>query len=216
MAHSIRRHALAMLFAGAASAVAGAVLLFGLQPSTDISDDKWRYPWSSSGAFVAFSLFSATLHALVIVGVLAVGRSGAAGRSRVATTGVALAAAGTCLLLLGELASIPICDAGNDDGGVALVGALFGVASIVSTVGFLTLGWATLRAGAWHGWRRFTPLATGVWLVAVTAIGVPFPSVLHGMVGVYGLTLAALALALYTDPTPAGDRSPGEVQVRPA
>jgi len=43
---------LAFIGAAAATAVAGAVLMFGLQPTTDVSDEMWRYPWSSSGAFV--------------------------------------------------------------------------------------------------------------------------------------------------------------------
>ena len=137
----------AFIVAGAAIAVAGAVLAFGIQPNTDISVDMWRYPWSSSGAFVAFSVFSAALHSLVIAGLVAFGRSGAAGRSRAATRGVALAVAGTTLLVVGELASIPIRDAKVDDTSAAIVGAVFGLASIASIVGFLVAGWATLRAG---------------------------------------------------------------------
>ena len=137
----------AFIAAGAATAVGGAVLAFGIQPNTDISVDMWRYPWSSSGAFVAFSVFSAALHSLVIAGLVAFGRSGAAGRSRAATRGVALAVAGTALLVVGELASIPIRDAKVDDTSAAIVGAVFGLASIASIVGFLVAGWATLRAG---------------------------------------------------------------------
>ena len=50
--------------ATAVTVVAGAVLVLGLQPTTDLSDDMWRYPWTSTGAFVAFSCFSALLHGL--------------------------------------------------------------------------------------------------------------------------------------------------------
>jgi hypothetical protein len=198
----------AFIGAGAATAIAGAVLLFGLQPATDLSDDMWRYPWSSSAAFVAFSIFSAAIHGLVVTGLVAFGRSGAAGRSRAATSGVALAIAGTALLLVGELASIPIRDADVDDTGAMIVGAIFGVASIASTVGFLLAGRATLRAGVWHGWRRFTPLATGLWLVVLTPLGLAAPTLLHGGVGVYGLCLLAMAIALHTEPTPAVDSDP--------
>ncbi len=195
----------AFIGAGAATALAGAVLAFGVQPATDISDDMWRYPWSSGGAFVAFSIFSAAIHGLVIAGLVAFRRSGVAGRSRAATVGVALAIAGTALLAVGELASIPIRDAKVDDTGAAIVGALFGVAGIASMVGFLLTGRATLRAGVWHGWRRFTPLAVGISLIAMTVVTMPFPTALHGMVGVYGLCLLAMAIALHTEPTPAID-----------
>jgi hypothetical protein len=197
-----RRAAAAVNAAAAATAVAGAVLFLILQPATDLSDDMWRYPWESSGAFVAFSLFSTVLHALVIIGLRAFGRSGVAGRSRAATFGIALTLAGTALLLVGELASIPVRNGRTDDTDVGIVGAIFGFGGIASTIGFLLAGWATLRARAWQGWRRCTPLAVGVWLTAMNFIGLAAPSSLHGMVGVYGLCLLALAVALYTQPEP--------------
>jgi hypothetical protein len=202
-----RLAAAAFIVAGAATAVAGAVLFLGLQPSTDLSDDMWRYPWESSGAFVAFSLFSTFLHGLVILGLRAFGRSGAAGRSRSAANGVALAVTGTALLLVGELLSIPIRDAQTSDTSVAIVGAVFGLGGIASTVGFLVTGRATLRAGVWDGWRRFTPLATGVWLTVMAFLATP--TVLHGMVGVYGLCLLAMAVAFYTRPAPTAPAGPG-------
>jgi hypothetical protein len=196
----IRRAAVGMMVAAAATAVAGAVLQFGLQPAADISDDMWRYPWSSSGAFVAFSVFSATIHGLVAFGVLAFGRSGVAGRSRAATVGVALAVAGTLLLLVGELASIPIRNAQVSDTSAGIVGGVFGLASILSAVGFLLAGRATLRAGVWHDWRRFTPLVTGIWTSALVVIAPALTKALHGGVGLYGVCLLAMAIALYTEP----------------
>lgn len=210
----IRQRAALFTVAGAATAVAGAVLSLGLQPFTDLSEDMWRYPWESSGAFVAFSLFSAALHALVAVGIVAFGRSGAAGRSRAATIGVALAVVGTTLLLVGEIASIPIRNAETSDTSVGIVGGLFGVAGALSTIGFLVLGWATLRSGVWRDWRRYTPLSTGISLIAMAVITVPFPTALHGMVGVYGLCLLAMAAALYTDPTPVAAARVGELQLQ--
>lgn len=194
-----RQGAVAFIVAAAATAVAGAVLYLGLQPITDLSDDMWRYPWESSGAFVAFSIFSALLHGLVILGLRAFGRSGAAGGSRSAANGVTLAVTGTALLLVGELLSIPIRNAETSDTSATIVGVVFALGGITSTVGFLVLGRATLRAGVWQGWRRFTPLATGLWLGAMTFLP---PTLLHGMVGVYGLCLLGMAIALYTQPAP--------------
>jgi hypothetical protein len=200
---AIRQRAALFVVAAAGTAVAGAVLSIGMQPTTDIPDDMWRYPWESSGAFVAFSIFSATLHGLVAAGLLAFGRSGASGRSRTATCGLALAIAGTTLLLVGELASIPIRNAHASDTSASIVGGgIFGVAGTLSTLGFMILGWATVRAKVWQGWRRYTPLTTGVSLIATTIVTVPFPNALHGMVGGYGLCLLAMAIALYTLPTP--------------
>jgi hypothetical protein len=209
-----RRAAAGFIAAAAATAVAGAVLLFGLQPTTELSEDMWRYPWESSDAFVLFSIFSAGLHALVALGLVAFGRSGAAGRSRTATVGVGLAVAGTALLIVAELVSIPVRNAESSDTGATIVGAVFGVAGVLSTIGFLTLGWATLRAGVWRGWRRFTPLATGVWLIAMAILATP--TRLHGMVGVYGLCLLTMAVALYTDPAPATAPNADEPQLQRA
>jgi hypothetical protein len=199
---------MAFIVASAATALAGVVLFFGMQSGTDISDDMWRYPWESGGAFVAFSIFSAFLHGLVITGIVAFGRSGAAGRSRSAARGVALVVAGTALLLVGELVSIPIRNAETSDTSATIVGiAVFGVAGILSTIGFLVLGRATLRAGAWHGWRRYTPLATGIWLCGMAVFA--RPTTLHGMVGVYGLCLLGIAVALYTRPAPTAPAGTG-------
>ncbi len=211
----IRLAAVAFIVAGAATAVAGAVLFLGLQPSTDLADDMWRYPWESSGAFVAFSIVSAVLHGLVILGLRAFGRSGVAGRSRSASNGIALTVTGTALLLVGELLSIPIRDTQTSDTSAVVVGAVFGLGGIASTVGFLLTGRATLRAGVWQGWRRFTPLANGVWLIVMAFVATP--TVLHGMVGVYGLCLLAMAVALYTRPAPTAPAGPGrfaEVSVK--
>jgi len=214
--NSIRQRAALFMVAGAATAVAGALLFFGMQPVTDLSDEMWRYPWESSGAFVAFSIFSALLHVLVAVGIVAFGRSGAAGRSWAATVGVALAVAGTALLVVGELLSIPVRGAEASDTSAASVGAVFGIAGTASLIGFLLTGRATLRAGVWQGWRRFTPLAPGLWLTVMSVPGVAAPTRLHGMVCVYGLCLLAMAVALYTDPTPAAEGSVGELQLQRA
>ena len=198
----IRHSAVAFMVAAAGTAVAGLVLFLGVEPSTDISDDMWRYPWQSSSAFVAFSIVSAAMHGLVALGLLAFGRSGAAGRSRSAVRGVALAVAGTCLLLAGELLSIPVRDAKASDTSAAIVGAVFGLACVVSTVGFIVAGQATMRAGLWRGWRRFTPLATGVSLIPIGVLGLGLPTLLPALVAVYGLCLLAMGVALYTEPAP--------------
>jgi len=209
-----RQAAAAFIIAAAATAIAGAVLFFGLQPTTELSEDMWRYPWESSGAFVMFSIFSAGLHALVVAGLVAFGRSGSAGRSRAATVGGALTVAGTAVLLAGELVSIPVRNAESSDTSATVVGAVFGVGGTLSTIGFLALGWATLRARVWRGWRRFTPLATGAWLTAMAFLAAP--SRLHGMVGVYGLCLLAMAAALYTDPSPTEAAHVGEPRLQRA
>jgi hypothetical protein len=50
----------------------------------------------------------------------------------------------------------------------------------------------------------------------MTVVTTPFPKALHGMVGGYGLCLLAMAIALYTDPTPTGAEDVGELQLQRA
>jgi uncharacterized membrane protein YhiD involved in acid resistance len=72
-------------------------------------------------------------------------------RSAGTRTGVMAAVAGTAVLVVAELLSIPIAGQRMDETGPGLVGACFGVGTIVSAVGFLVAGVATVAAGAGTG-----------------------------------------------------------------
>ena len=201
---SLRVAAIACIV-GAVATVIGAVLVQGVvQPATSVPDDRWSYPWSSA-ALVPISLVWASLHVLVFVGVFAFGRSGLAGRSFGARVGVPLALAGTALLFVSELASIPVRNEHTDDAGATVVGAMFGLATLLTAAGFLGAGIATLRAGRWDGWGRYTPLAVGV--AAVVLLGIGFTHALPSGVGAYGLCLLAFGVALYAQATQRVPRS---------
>jgi hypothetical protein len=192
--------------AGAAATTLGGIAVQGIvQPATTVSDHRWSYPWSS-GALIPISLLWAALHILVFLGLLGFARSGLAGSSRSARVGTALALAGTALLFVGELASIPIRDQHTDDTGAVIVGAIFAVAILLTAAGFLAAGIATVRARLWHGWRRFTPLTAGI--VACGLLGLNVTKALPTGVSIYGLSLLALGVALYTQPTPGPDGRP--------
>jgi hypothetical protein len=180
---------------GASVIIVGAFMTQIAQASTDVSDELWRYPWSSGTAAV-FSLVSGLAQVLLVVGVLGLARSGAAGRSRGAKVGLAAAAVGTALVAIGEFTSIPIRNETIHDGWPQLVGGVFAAGTVLTAIGFLLVGGATLRAGAWHGWRRFTPLATGVWALAL--VGLQFTGALPTAVGIYGLCFVAIGVALST------------------
>jgi len=185
---------------GAAATTLGGIVVQGIvQPATTVSDHRWSYPWSS-GALVPISLLWASLHVLVFVGLLGFARSGLAGPNRSARLGTTLALVGTVLLFVGELASIVVRDQRTDDTGATIVGGIFAVAILLTAVGFLAAGLATVRARLWHGWRRFTPLTAG--LVTSALLGVNTTKALPTGVAVYGLCLLALGVALYTQPTP--------------
>jgi hypothetical protein len=155
------------------------------------------------------------LHVLVFVGVLGFARSGVAGHSRSARLGTALALVGTALLFVGEMASIAIRDQRTDDTGAVIVGGIFALAILLTAVGFLAAGIATVRARLWQGWRRFTPLTAGI--VTFALLGLNATKALPTGVAIYGLCLLALGVALYTQPTPESEKRPVlAVQEQPA
>jgi hypothetical protein len=168
------RSSLALVAGGAATAVSGIVVAAGVQPMTTVDGDVWSYPWTS-GTFVAISLMWAVLHALVIVGLLALPRA-------------RIAIAGTALLLIGELASIPVRDSVWDDASVLFVAAEYALGGVVSGIGFL------VAARAAHGSQRLWLNATGIWMVVLLCLA------MIGMVAVgvavYGLCLFAVGASM--------------------
>lgn len=189
-------YALCAIAGGAITALSGLVVQAVVLPSTTVPDTQWSYPWSPD-VFVPITLLYAVFHGLVMVGVVGYARSGAAGTNRV---GPALAVAGTAALFVAELASLPFRADPIDAAGPAAVGTLFGLGTLLTGIGFLVAGLATVRAGVWHDWRRYVPLATGIW--STLLVGIAFTPALAAGVGVYGLGILALGLALRT-PAPA-------------
>jgi hypothetical protein len=211
---SLRRAATAGSAGAAATAIGGLLVQVVVQPATAVSDERWSYPWSSS-ALVPISILWASLHVLVFIGVLGFARSRLAGAGRGARVSLVLALAGTALLFVGELASIAVRNQRVDDTGAQIVGAVFGVAILLTAAGFLAAGIATLRARLWRGWRRYTPLSVGIWTTALLVLNMT--KALPTGVAVYGLWLLAFGIALYTQPAPeSAETPPLIVQGQPA
>jgi hypothetical protein len=196
---SIRHLAIAGIVGGGATAISGVVIQAAVQPASTVSDEMWSYPWPSD-TFVPVTLLFAGFHLLVFLGVLGFARAGLAGPGRSARVGSVLAMVGTAVFFMAELASIPINDQRMDDAGPMIVGGIFGLGVLLTAVGLLLAGRTTLRAGHWRDWRRFVPLAAGIWTTAL--VGVSFTKALPTGVGIYGLCILVLGLALYTQPTP--------------
>jgi hypothetical protein len=196
---AIRRAGAVGAVGGALTALSGMFVQAVVQPASTVSDQLWSYPWSPA-LLGPVSVVYAVFHGLVLYGVFGFARAGIAGPGRGARVGTRLALAGTALLVVAELASIPFAAQPLDAPGPSAVGALFGLATVLSGVGFVVAGITTLQAGAWSGWRRYVPLVTGLWLVLTT--GLAMTAALAAGVGVYGLCLLALGLALRTQPAP--------------
>jgi hypothetical protein len=209
---SLRRAGLLGAAGGALTVISGLVVQGIVLPASDVSDEMWSYPLSSD-ALVPVSLVYAVFHVLVFIGILGYARSGVAGPGRSARVGTVIALTGTAALFAAELLSIPIADQRMDDTGAVVVGACFGLGSLLSAIGFIVAGIATVRAGRWDGWRRFVPLATGIWLAALVGLAAT-PALTIG-VALYGLFITALGVALWTQPTPSTPRTRSEaLQVR--
>ncbi|HEY3563217.1 MAG TPA: hypothetical protein VGL05_37380 [Kribbella sp.] len=183
------------LIGGAATTLSGIAVEAVVKPASDVSDKLWSYPWSA-GALVPVSIAYAVLHLLVFAGMVAVYH---AMPSRAGRIGAAIAGAGTLVLLVAELASIPIADQRIDDTGPQVVGALFGLGVALTAIGLLVAGIAVLPR--WTGWQRCTALVAGVW--AVVMIVLSMTSALPLGVAIYGVTLCVLFAAVLTHGTQA-------------
>lgn len=129
---------------------------------------------------------------VTLVGLAALGAAGSAWWGRV---GIAGAILGFVLLITAEL---------TEPSDAATAETIFMIAPLVLGLGMLLAGLAVLRAHMWAGWRRFAPLAVGVYIFVVflpvsiafsTATGIF--SVLLG----WHLVLAALGLAVLVEAT---------------
>jgi hypothetical protein len=174
------------------------------QASTVVSDQVWSYPRSPETS-IWISLSWAVAQTLLIVGVPGLRGSGVAGSAQAARAGLALAALGTSLILVGDLASLPVRDQSIHDTGPQIVGAVFGLGTLLPAIGFLLAGSAALKARLWPGWRRFTPLAVGVWTLALIAL--QFIKAPPTAVSIYAVCFIALGIALRTRPSPAATRA---------
>ena len=190
------RATLAFLVGAAGTALSGVLVQALVVPTTDVSDDRWSYPWEGS-AYVVVSLLYVVFHLLLAVGLVAFRRSGVAGTSRSARPGIAIAITGTLALAAAEIIGLPIGDALVDDTSAQVVGAVFGLGVLLSAVGFVMAGTGTLRASVWKDWRRYTPLVVGIWSSILLVLPLAVSTALPGGVAVYGACLLAMAVALH-------------------
>jgi len=159
---------------GAAIAVAGTIWL-SAAPSS-VSPDRVSYPVTPAVFRFTEVLWTLT-HALVLVGVIGLARSGWAGPSRTGRIGMWLAMAGMALLVPAELGYVFAANAAEGSAIDNALGGVFGVAVPVAGIGLILTGVAVLRAGRWPGPGRYAPLVCGVLAFALIAVQVARPSI---------------------------------------
>lgn len=156
-ARSTRVPGLLCLWAGVLGAASG-VFLALVPPAVD--DDRYSYPLTAAG-FVLIQCWFGLQHLGLVAGLVGLGRSSAVGARR---AGVLTAIAGMGLLTATELAASAAARSTYPGPGTGVLDALYGISSVIIGIGLIGAGVAVLRAGAWRGWRRWLPLALGIYV----------------------------------------------------
>ena len=128
-------------------------------------------------------------NALVLVGVIGLARSGAAGDGWLARVGLVIALVASVLFLPFEvLVAINL----------ELGGMLLGLSALAQGLGLLLVGIAVLRTGRWGSWHRFTPLLCGLYtfLVLIPALALSDGYNAWALAG-WQIPFALLGVALY-------------------
>lgn len=140
-------------------------------------------PW-----YPVMVVFNVIQHLLILGGVYAVMRSGAAGRGRAATAGFVIALAGIAVLCVAEPMTLVSLGAAYP---------MFGVATLGMAVGLTMAGVAVARAGRWRGVSRFSLAAMGVYIPLVMVPTMFMPGLWpHYGIGLWGLTMLWVAATL--------------------
>lgn len=127
-------------------------------------------------------------HLLMLGGVYAVMRSGAAGRGGLATGGFAIALSGIAVLCIAEPVTLI---------SLSVAYPLFGVAMLAMAAGLTMAGVAVARAGSWRGASRFSLAATGLFIPLVMVPPMFMPGLwFHYAIGLWGLTFLWVAATL--------------------
>ncbi len=127
-------------------------------------------------------------HLLLIVGVIGLVRTGAAGRGGLATAGLGLTLLGLVVLTVAELIWLA---------GLEIAVLFYSAATLLMMVGLIVAGVAVLRSGRWTGWSRFTPLACGLYMLLVLLPALFMPGLTANYaLGVWGVCWLLIGLAL--------------------
>ena len=181
---------------GAVIGVVSAVVTAFIPPT--VSSEWYSYPYTPTGYRIAQLVFILN-HVLLLVGILGLARSGAAGSGLVGRVGLWIAVAGMAALTLCEVGAMTFATSPYPGPGTGLMDTLYGVASILIGVGFVLAGIAVARAGKWASWHRLVALICGIAVFVIVIPGV-FGTFLAGrlVLAVWMLMFAALGWALYT------------------
>ena len=183
-----------LCLAGAIIGVTGGLVTAFIEPA--VASDRYSYPYTPSGHVLAELTFILN-HVLLLIGVLGIARSGAAGRGRLGRVGLWTSMVGLVALTLCEAGSTALADSAYPTPRTDALGMGYGVASILIGVGLVLAGVAVARPRHWTGWARYIVLLCGVAVFVLVIPGV-FSTLLAGrlVLVIWMLMFAALGLAL--------------------
>jgi hypothetical protein len=192
----LSRAGLIGLVTGLLGALSAVVML--LWPR-QVAEELVSYPFTTAGFYMAQGWFFIHHFGLVLV-LVALALSGAVGNGRLGRGGAWAAVIGMVALTLCELLAMRYADWLSATANAGLMGTCYGISVAVIGLGMLAAGIGVVRAGVWHGWRRWTPLAIGIATFAVVTPGMFGGFVIARLaIGSWLLLLAALGWSLYLE-----------------
>jgi hypothetical protein len=192
----LSRAGLIGLVTGLLGALSAVVML--LWPR-QVAEELVSYPFTTAGFYMAQGWFFIHHFGLVLV-LVALALSGAVGNGRLGRGGAWAAVIGMVALTLCELLAVRYADWLSATANAGLMGTCYGISVAVIGLGMLAAGIGVVRAGVWHGWRRWTPLAIGIATFAVVTPGTFRGFVIARLaIGSWLLLLAALGWSLYVE-----------------
>ena len=140
--------------------------------------------WASD-ATVGLSTLS---HLLLLAGMLGLWASGAMGRGFLAEGAVGITVCAWAANAVAELTALTRNDVAD---------VLFGIGTLGLAVGLILAGIAAFRARQWKGWHRFTPLAAGLFLIAVVFPAFALPGRdFEFAIAIWGVCFVLLGVAM--------------------
>ncbi|HCT77920.1 MAG TPA: hypothetical protein DGG94_16505 [Micromonosporaceae bacterium] len=198
-------------------AVIGAIggLVTAFYPAA-VASTQFSYPFTPTGYIVA-ELSFALNHVLLLIGLLGVSRSGAAGTGLIGRSGLWIAVGGMAVLTICELRAMTLANSAYPAPETDLLDMGYGAATILIGIGLTMAGIAVARARIWTGWARFVLLACGVAVFVVVLPGVFGPFLAGRLVLVtWMLMFAALGLALVRSGQPSSMVSDHRAKLEPS
>lgn len=178
-------------------AIGGLVLAF-VEPV--VSEDRWSYPLTPGG-FVLSEFAFLVSHLLTLAGVVGLGRSDATGSGRLGRIGLRTLIFGLVGLTACEVAAAALANSVYPSLATDVLGAFYGVTTILIGVGLIAAGIAVKRAHVWTGWRRYVVLVCGIAVFVMVLPGVAGPFLVARLVlTAWMLMWAAFGVALVRAP----------------